>query len=108
MMHTSPGRTSLTLYEKRTDPQTICRSLLGLMRHLAHQGRSLPRSPSCGTTSEMVGELAGRPAAIVTYLERHVARAGRMSNTAVPSAWRWRRCTWLSEDFGNGAGQPSL
>ena len=67
MMHTSLGPYFLTLYEKRTDRNDLP-FFLGLMRHLATKGVRCPQ-PVMRDDGEMVGELAGRPAAIVTYLE---------------------------------------
>ena len=67
MMHTSSGPYFLTLYEKRTD-RTDLPFFLGLMRHLAAKGVRCPQ-PVIRDDGAMVGELAGRPAAIVTYLE---------------------------------------
>ncbi|MFC4167408.1 homoserine kinase [Teichococcus aestuarii] len=56
----------LTLYEKRVDPAELP-WFLGLMRHLAAQGVSCPL-PVAGRDGIALRELAGRPAAICTFL----------------------------------------
>lgn len=64
----------LTLYEKRVNPGDLP-WFLGLMRHLATQGVSCPL-PVEGRDGDALRQLAGRPAAITTFLEgvwpRHV------------------------------------
>lgn len=67
MLHTSRGPYFLTLYEKRVDRNDLP-FFLGLMRHLAGKGVRCPQ-PVTRDDGAVVGELAGRPAAIVTYLE---------------------------------------
>ncbi|MGY6708672.1 MAG: homoserine kinase [Rhizobiaceae bacterium] len=67
MLHTTGGPYFLTLYEKRVDRNDLP-FFLGLMRHLAAKGVRCPQ-PVMRDDGAMVGELAGRPAAIVTYLE---------------------------------------
>ncbi|MBE9606167.1 homoserine kinase [Acetobacteraceae bacterium H6797] len=57
----------LTLYEKRVNPKELP-WFLGLMRHLASQGLSCPL-PVPGRDGEALRELAGRPAAICTFLQ---------------------------------------
>jgi homoserine kinase type II len=74
-LHTSKGSFILTLYEKRVAKADLP-FFLGLMEHLAASGITCPvpvRSPE----GEMLGELAGRPAAIVTFLEGVWARRPR-------------------------------
>lgn len=56
----------LTLYEKRVDPAELP-WFLGLMRHLSAQGVSCPL-PVAGRDGIALRELAGRPAAICTFL----------------------------------------
>jgi homoserine kinase type II len=67
LLHTSAGYFFLTLYEKR-----VARSdlpfFLGLMQHLALAGINCPQ-PVENCEGIALGELAGRPAAIVTFLE---------------------------------------
>jgi homoserine kinase type II len=67
LLHTSTGSYILTLYEKRVNPDDLP-FFIGLMRHLSQKGVDcpLPVSRKDGTA---IGELAGRPAAIVTFLE---------------------------------------
>ncbi|NHN89220.1 homoserine kinase [Acetobacter conturbans] len=64
----------LTLYEKRVNPADLP-WFLGLMRHLATEGLSCPL-PVTGNDGEALRTLAGRPAAITTFLSgvwpRHV------------------------------------
>ncbi|NHN85734.1 homoserine kinase [Acetobacter musti] len=64
----------LTLYEKRVNPAELP-WFLGLMRHLAMNGLNCPL-PVAGRDGEALRELAGRPAAITTFLRgvwpRHV------------------------------------
>lgn len=67
MLHTSKGPYFLTLYEKRVDRNDLP-FFLGLMRHLAMKGVRCPL-PVDRDDGSVVGELAGRPAAIVTYIE---------------------------------------
>ncbi|QTL01671.1 homoserine kinase [Aquabacter sp. L1I39] len=66
LIQTSSGTFILTLYEKRVAPQDLP-FFLGLMQHLAAHGLSCPQ-PVAARDGEMLGELAGRPAAIVTFL----------------------------------------
>jgi homoserine kinase type II len=67
LLHTSAGHFILTLYEKR-----VARSdlpfFLGLMTHLASRGISCPQ-PLKNNNGEALSVLAGRPAAIINFLE---------------------------------------
>lgn len=67
LLHTSGGSFILTLYEKRTRVDDLP-FFLGLMVHLARHGIacSQPVITKAGTT---LGTLAGRPAAIIGFLE---------------------------------------
>ena len=67
LMHTDTGSYILTLYEKRVNPDDLP-FFLGLMDHLAARGISCPL-PVHRVDSKIIGQLAGRPAAIVTFLE---------------------------------------
>jgi homoserine kinase type II len=67
LLHTSTGSFILTLYEKRV-AQCDLPFFLGLMQHLATHGITCPQ-PVAGKGDEMLGVLAGRPAAIVNFLE---------------------------------------
>ncbi|MBA4789783.1 MAG: homoserine kinase [Rhizobiales bacterium] len=67
LIQTSSGTYILTLYEKRVAPRDLP-FFVGLMRHLAQKGISCPQ-PVAARDGEALGELAGRPAAIVTFLK---------------------------------------
>ena len=64
---TEKGRYLLTLYEKRVDLADLP-FFLGLMEHLAARGLNCP-VPVHSTAGAVLGELAGRPAALVTWLD---------------------------------------
>ncbi len=63
---TSQGQYILTLYEKRVDPADLP-FFLGLMSHLAARGLSCP-VPLEDCKGRKLRKLAGRPAALVTFL----------------------------------------
>jgi homoserine kinase type II len=67
LVHTSGGYFILTLYEKRVAPEDIP-FFLALMEHLAARGLTCPQ-PVKNLTGDMLGWIAGRPAAIVTFLD---------------------------------------
>ena len=67
LLHTTAGPFILTLYEKRVDSDDLP-FFLGLMDHLAGKGISCPL-PVKRQDGELVGMLAGRPAALITFLE---------------------------------------
>ncbi|MGZ5924372.1 MAG: homoserine kinase [Rhizomicrobium sp.] len=67
LVHTTTGNFILTLYEKRVAPEDLP-FFLGLMGHLAAHGLTCPQ-PVKNRTGDMLGWIAGRPAAIVTFLE---------------------------------------
>src|SRR5260370_12521878 len=67
LMHTSRGYFILTLYEKRVAAQDLP-FFLGLMEHLAGRGINCPQ-PVKNRGNEVLGMLAGRPPAIVTFLD---------------------------------------
>jgi len=67
MLHTSTGPYFLTLYEKRVDRNDLP-FFLGLMSHLAARGVRCP-VPIERRDGGHLGELAGRPAAVISYLE---------------------------------------
>jgi len=67
LLHTSRGYFILTLYEKRVAPGDLP-FFLGLMEHLAARGLNCPQ-PVKDRDGRVLGRLAGRPAAIVTFLD---------------------------------------
>ena len=67
LLHTTSGYFILTLYEKRVAKGDLP-FFLGLMTHLASRGISCPQ-PVKNKTGEALSSLAGRPAAIITFLE---------------------------------------
>src|ERR1700745_3125782 len=67
LLHTSKGSFILTLYEKRVARGDLP-FFLGLMTHLAQHGINCPQ-PVENRHGGALGELAGRPAAIITFLE---------------------------------------
>ncbi|WP_173931062.1 homoserine kinase [Chelativorans sp. Marseille-P2723] len=109
LLHTSTGAYILTLYERRVDKADLP-FFLGLMEHLARKGINCPL-PVHRRDGDVIGVLAGRPAAIITFLEgvwvrrstpehcRAVGRAlaemheaaadfpMRRENSLSPSAW---------------------
>jgi homoserine kinase type II len=67
LLHTSTGSYILTLYEKRVERDDLP-FFLGLMTHLACHGINCPQ-PVANRRGEALGLLAGRPAAIINFLE---------------------------------------
>jgi homoserine kinase type II len=67
IIHASRGPFILTLYEKRVVREDLP-FFLGLMEHLAARGVSCP-TPVRDLEGRNLKELAGRPAALVTFLE---------------------------------------
>ena len=67
LVSTSTGQFILTLYEKRVDP-TDLPFFLGLMEHLNANGLACPL-PVRDRQGSALGDLAGRPAALVTFLD---------------------------------------
>ena len=67
LVHTTGGYFILTLYEKRVAPEDIP-FFLALMEHLAARGLTCPQ-PVKNETGDMLGWVAGRPAALVTFLD---------------------------------------
>src|SRR5512136_2194960 len=67
LLHTSRGYYILTLYEKRVAASDLP-FFLALMEHLAARGLTCPQ-PVKNRAGETLGRLAGRPAAIVTFLD---------------------------------------
>jgi len=67
LVHTTRGHFILTLYEKRVAPEDLP-FFLALMEHLAARGITCPQ-PVKNQKGDMLGFVAGRPAALVTFLD---------------------------------------
>ncbi|CAD7026304.1 homoserine kinase [Pseudorhizobium endolithicum] len=67
LLHTSREPLILTLYEKRVEKADLP-FFLGLMQHLAARGLSCPL-PLPRKDGALLGELSGRPAALISFLE---------------------------------------
>ena len=67
LVHTGTGHYILTLYEKRVALADVP-FFLGLMEHLHSRGITCPQ-PVKNRAGRALGELCGRPAAIVTFLD---------------------------------------
>ncbi|MGI9418144.1 MAG: homoserine kinase [Geminicoccaceae bacterium] len=84
LMYTDRGSFILTLYEKRVAPEDLP-FFLGLMEHLAVKGFTCP-TPVKDRVGRSLKILAGRPAAVITFLKgiwirrpqtRHCQKVGR-------------------------------
>jgi homoserine kinase type II len=67
LVHTSRGYFILTLYEKRVAANDLP-FFLGLMEHLHARGITCPQ-PVKNKRGEVLGTVAGRPAAMITFLD---------------------------------------
>jgi homoserine kinase type II len=67
LLHTEKGPFFLTLYEKRVAPADLP-FFLGLMEHLSRAGINCP-TPVHDASGGVLRTLAGKPAALVTFLE---------------------------------------
>jgi homoserine kinase type II len=67
LVHTARGYYFLTLFEKRVAAADLP-FFLGLIEHLANRGLTCPQ-PVKARAGGVIGTLAGRPAAIVTFLD---------------------------------------
>ncbi|MBV8920681.1 homoserine kinase [Bradyrhizobium sp.] len=67
LLHTSKGAYILTLYEKRVAVEDLP-YFLSLMAHLAARGVNCPQ-PATNRKGEVYSQLAGRPAAVINFLE---------------------------------------
>ncbi|HEX2146738.1 MAG TPA: homoserine kinase [Pseudorhizobium sp.] len=67
LLHTTQDPLILTLYEKRVDRAELP-FFLGLMQHLSGRGLSCPL-PLPRRDGQLLGELSGRPAALISFLE---------------------------------------
>jgi homoserine kinase type II len=80
LLVTEKGQYILTLYEKRVAPADLP-FFLGLMEHLAGRGITCPL-PVHDRAGNALGRLAGRPAAIVTFLRGVWVRRPRADHCA--------------------------
>lgn len=80
LVQTEAGPYILTLYEKRVHADDLP-FFLGLMEHLAAAGLSCP-TPVRDRDGKMLGTLAGRPAAMVTFLDGVWVRRPKPSHCA--------------------------
>src|SRR5215472_5429634 len=67
LVHTGRGNYILTLYERRVAERDLP-FFLGLMEHLATRGITCPQ-PVKANDGQVLGRLAGKPAALVTFLD---------------------------------------
>ncbi len=72
LVQTTKGRFILTLYEKRVAREDLP-FFLGLMEHLSRRGVSCP-TPVHARNGALLSELAGRTAALITFLDGFSAR----------------------------------
>lgn len=75
LVQTTTARFILTLYEKRVAPDDLP-FFLGLMEHVAQRGVSCPR-PVHATDGTVMSQLAGRTAAMITFLDGFSVRKPR-------------------------------
>lgn len=80
LVHTDKASFILTLYEKRVNPDDLP-YFLNLLQHLAGKGLSCP-TPVATTDGKLLGTLAGRPAALVTFLEGMWVKRPRVNHCA--------------------------
>jgi len=80
LVRTEQGPFILTLYEKRVNRDDLP-FFLGLMEHLAGNGLSCP-TPVRDRDGNLLQELAGRPAALVTFLDGVWIRRPRVEHCA--------------------------
>ncbi|MCB1477574.1 MAG: homoserine kinase [Tepidamorphaceae bacterium] len=78
LVHTESGQFILTLYEKRVAEEDLP-YFLELMEHLAERGIRCPQ-PIHGRDGKVLRKLAGRPAALIEFLEGMWVRRPRMEH----------------------------
>lgn len=78
LLTTDAGQFILTLYEKRVKREDLP-FFLGLMEHLAGRGISCPL-PVRMRDGEMLAELSGRPAAVVSFLDGFSVKRPKVSH----------------------------
>jgi homoserine kinase type II len=128
LVHTERGYYILTLYEKRVASSDLP-FFLALMEHLAARGITCPQ-PVHNRQGAVLGEIAGRPAAMVTFLDgfwirrpgtKHCAAVGealarlhlagtdftmRRSNALSVGSWRalYDQASDRADNLHNGLG----
>ena len=80
LLVTERGPYILTLYEKRVDPKDLP-FFLGLMNHVSAKGEHCPTAVT-DRSGETLGTLAGKPAAIITFLQGIWMRRPRREHCA--------------------------
>ncbi|MBH0237141.1 homoserine kinase [Methylobrevis albus] len=80
LLRTTAASFILTLYEKRVNEAELP-FFIGLMQHLAGRGINCP-TPVRARSGAALGRLAGRPAAIVTFLDGVSVRRPRLPHCA--------------------------
>src|SRR5262245_2315646 len=84
IVHTSKGAFILTLYERRVDAADLP-FFLGLLEHLSKEGISCPL-PVHNREGNVLVEVAGRTAALFTFLEGVSVRRPRAENVSAVGA----------------------
>lgn len=97
LLHTTSGYFFLTLYEKRVARGDLP-FFLGLMAHLAQHGIVCPQ-PVLSKAGEALAVLAGRPAAIIDFLEGVWPRKPNLAHCAAVGA-ALARLHLAGRDFG--------
>lgn len=99
LLRTEGGQFILTLYEKRVRRESLP-YFLGLMEHCAENGITCPL-PVKNRDGKVLGELCGRPAAIVTFLDgisrkrptvAHAQLTGQALAALHNAAWEFQMC----------------
>jgi homoserine kinase type II len=105
LLRTTNGSYILTLYEKRVREVDLP-FFLGLMQHLAMQGLNCPL-PVDNRSGEALGRLAGRPAAIITFLDGVAVRRPTAQHCGAlgDALAEFHR---LAEDFRDGSRDNAL
>lgn len=80
LLTTAKGSFILTLYEKRVSADDLP-FFLGLMQHLAEQNLPCP-TPIRDRSGQALQQLAGRPAALISYLDGYSLRRPRVEHCA--------------------------
>jgi homoserine kinase type II len=105
LLRTTKGSFILTLYEKRVHEADLP-FFLGLMQHLAMQGLNCPL-PVNNRSGEALGRLAGRPAAIVTFLDGVAVRRPTAQHCGALGG-ALAELHALAEDFRDGSRANAL